>query len=191
MNDNVRAAVWRRVSTTEQHAENQAAEIERFVAHHGYDVTRTYALEDSAWNGGKENGEYRATLKRVLDDAWRGGFKVLVVWSLDRLTRGGAEDALRLLRKFRDAASRSCPCRSPGSTAHPRSKTSSSRSPDGWHSKSHAVGPSGSRLASHAAARRARPWDDPRARANRKPRKRSGYILREERKRAPRSSSPP
>jgi DNA invertase Pin-like site-specific DNA recombinase len=38
------------------------------------------------------------------DSSWhRGGFEVLVVWALDRLSRGGAEDTLRLLRRFREA----------------------------------------------------------------------------------------
>ena len=36
------------------------------------------------------------------DDAYRGEFRVLIVWALDRLTRGGAEDALRLIRQFRE-----------------------------------------------------------------------------------------
>ena len=95
------AAVWRRVSTTEQQAENQAPAMERFAAHHGYVIRRTYALDDSAWHS-KTDSVYQAALGEALDDAWRGEFKVLIIWSLDRLTRGGAEDALRLLRKFRE-----------------------------------------------------------------------------------------
>lgn len=96
------AGVWMRVSTDEQHSGNQLPDIEQFAAHHGYRITETYALDDSAWNGGKDNGEYRAALQRALDDAWRGKFSVLIVWALDRLTRGGAEDALRLIRQFRE-----------------------------------------------------------------------------------------
>lgn len=94
--------MWQRVSTAEQRTENQAPAMSRFAEHHGYRVVKTYALDDSAWNGGKENGDYRRTLAQALEDAWRGEFQVLIVWSLDRLTRGGAEDALRLLRKFRE-----------------------------------------------------------------------------------------
>jgi DNA invertase Pin-like site-specific DNA recombinase len=46
-------------------------------------------------------GIYKATLQQALDDAWKGKFSVLIIWSLDRLTRGGAQDALRVLRQFR------------------------------------------------------------------------------------------
>ena len=50
------------------------------------------------WQG---RGIYKATLQQALDDAWKGKFSVLIIWSLDRLTRGGAEDAVRVLRQFR------------------------------------------------------------------------------------------
>jgi len=46
--------------------------------------------------------EYKAALRRALDDAWAGAFSVLIVWSLDRITREGAEGALRVIRKFRE-----------------------------------------------------------------------------------------
>jgi DNA invertase Pin-like site-specific DNA recombinase len=58
-------------------------------------------VSDSAWkNGGGE--EYKATLQQALDDAWAGKFSVLIVWSLDRIVRLGAEDALRIFRQFRE-----------------------------------------------------------------------------------------
>jgi DNA invertase Pin-like site-specific DNA recombinase len=97
-----RVAIWFRVSTDHQEAANQQAGIDRFTAHHGYQVVRRYDLADSAWNGGKERGDYRATLARVLDDAHRGEFSVLVVWALDRITREGAESALRLIRQLNE-----------------------------------------------------------------------------------------
>ncbi|MCW3019154.1 MAG: hypothetical protein JWN10_1462 [Solirubrobacterales bacterium] len=100
-----RAAVWVRVSTAEQNADNQVPAIERFAEHRGYEIVKRYALNDSAWNGGKDGGEYKATLTRALEDAHRGEFEVLIVWALDRLTREGAEGLLRLLRQFDE---RSC-----------------------------------------------------------------------------------
>ena len=96
------AAVWLRVSTDEQETGNQLPEIEQFLAHHGYTEARRFVLDDSAWDGGKPNGEYRAALASALDAAWRGEFRVIVVWALDRLTRGGIEDALKLIRQFRE-----------------------------------------------------------------------------------------
>lgn len=97
-----KAAIWLRVSTGHQDASNQLPDLERFADHHGYEVVQRYELSESAWNGGKDGGEYRAALKRALDDAWAGKFNVLIVWALDRLTREGAEGALRVLREFRE-----------------------------------------------------------------------------------------
>ena len=49
-----------------------------------------------------DGGEYRRTLKQALDDAHQGKFAVIVVWALDRITREGAEGALRVIRQFRE-----------------------------------------------------------------------------------------
>jgi len=99
----VKAGVWLRVSTGHQDSENQLPDIERFVAQHGYETSAetTYRVSESAWKV-KDNGEYRAQLQQALDDAWRGKFQVLIVWALDRIVREGAEDALRIFRKFRE-----------------------------------------------------------------------------------------
>jgi DNA invertase Pin-like site-specific DNA recombinase len=70
--------------------------------HHGYDVAETYIVSESAWNGGKDGGEYKRMLRRGLGDAHAGKFSVLVVWALDRITREGAEGALRIIRQFRE-----------------------------------------------------------------------------------------
>jgi putative DNA-invertase from lambdoid prophage Rac len=98
----MKAAMWARVSTGSQSEENQVPEIEAFALHHGHTITERYELADSAWNGGKDGGEYRAALQRALDDAWAGKFGVLIVWALDRITREGAEGALRVIRQFRE-----------------------------------------------------------------------------------------
>jgi DNA invertase Pin-like site-specific DNA recombinase len=103
MHDHRNAAMWRRVSTWEQANENQAPAVEMFATHHRYNIVKTYALDDSAWKSNAESDkQYRRVLTQALDDAWRGEFQTLIIWSLDRLTRGGAEDALRLIRKFRE-----------------------------------------------------------------------------------------
>jgi DNA invertase Pin-like site-specific DNA recombinase len=97
-----KAAVWIRVSTTHQVTDNQVPDLERFAEHHGYEIIERYKLAESAWNGGKDGGPYKATLQRALEDAWQGKFSVLIVWALDRITREGAEGALRILRQFRE-----------------------------------------------------------------------------------------
>lgn len=96
------AAVWLRVSTTDQETDNQVPEVERFLAHHGYTEARRFVLDDSAWKNGEGGPVYRAQVKAALDAAWRGECKVIVVWALDRITRLGAEDTLRLVRQFRE-----------------------------------------------------------------------------------------
>ena len=101
MNAQATAAVWLRVSTSHQEAGNQVPDVETFIAHHRYEVTARYEISESAWNGGKDAGEYRRTLQRALDDAHAGKFSVLVIWALDRITREGAEGALRIIRQFR------------------------------------------------------------------------------------------
>jgi len=96
------AALWIRVSTGHQVGDNQFPDLLRFAEHHRYEVVRQYEVAESAWNGGKDGGEYRATLQRALDDAWAGDFGVLIIWALDRITREGAEGALRIIRQFRE-----------------------------------------------------------------------------------------
>ena len=96
------AAVWLRVSTSHQETDNQVPDVERFAAHHGYEFAARYEVSESAWNGGEDGGDYRRALKQALDDAHSGKFSVLVVWALDRITREGAEGALRIIRQFRE-----------------------------------------------------------------------------------------
>ncbi len=97
-----KAALWVRVSTAHQVGENQLPDLEKFAAHHAYEVVERYEVSESAWNGGKDGGEYKKTLQQALDDAWQGKFSVLIIWALDRVTREGAEGALRILRQFRE-----------------------------------------------------------------------------------------
>lgn len=93
-----RAAIWARVSTDHQHVDNQVPELEKFCAHHGYEITRQYLLSDvSAYNGAS-----RTAIKAMLDDAYRGEFDVLVVWAVDRLTREGIEELLKIVRQLRE-----------------------------------------------------------------------------------------
>ncbi len=100
-----KTAVWIRVSTNHQDGANQVPDLEKFCEAHGLEIVRRFEVAESAWNGGKRDGRYRQTLAEATDAAWAGEFEVLVVWALDRITREGAEGALRILRQFRE---RSC-----------------------------------------------------------------------------------
>jgi DNA invertase Pin-like site-specific DNA recombinase len=77
----MRAAIYARVSTFDQEPENQLAEIRRYVAARGW-TAEEYV--DRGISGAKDR---RPALDRVLIDARRRRFDVLVVWRLDRLGR--------------------------------------------------------------------------------------------------------
>ena len=76
----MKAAVYARVSTTDQEPENQLRELRRYVVARGWApqefVDRVSGAVDS-----------RPALKRLLQQARRRRIDVLVVWSLDRLGR--------------------------------------------------------------------------------------------------------
>jgi len=178
-----KAALWIRVSTDHQDAENQLPEAEQFAGHHGYEIVARYSLSESAWNGGKDSGEYRAALKRALDDAHRGEFSVLVVWALDRLTRDGAESALRIIRQFRER----------GVIVVSIQESWLNGSPEvqdvlvafaGWLGKQESDRRS-ARVKAGLARRRAegKPVGRQPGSGDKKPRKRSGYVARWERER--------
>lgn len=75
-----RAALYLRVSTTEQTTENQRPELERIAATRGLSIVKVYEDQISAT---KKRPGYDAMQK----DAHRGKFDVLIIWSLDRLGR--------------------------------------------------------------------------------------------------------
>ena len=76
-----RAAVYARVSTLEQTAENQLAELRRYVEARGW-TGREYV--DEGVSGAKDR---RPALDQLLIDARRRRFDVVVCWRLDRLGR--------------------------------------------------------------------------------------------------------
>lgn len=75
-----RAAIYLRVSSDEQTYENQRPDVERVVSTRGYELIRTYKERASA-------AKARPSFARMMTDAHRGAFDVLVVWALDRFGR--------------------------------------------------------------------------------------------------------
>ena len=92
-----KAAVYIRVSTEEQTAENQLPAIERFCELKGWEIVKVYSENESAWQGG-----HQAQFAELLKDIRRRGrhYDYVVVYALDRLTRGGALEVLTLLNSF-------------------------------------------------------------------------------------------
>lgn len=92
--DRLPCALYFRVSTREQHLENQRPEVERLVAARGFEVVAVYEDRESAYRR-------RPSFDRMMLDARKGRFKVLGLWSLDRLGRGlGCFDAFRELARL-------------------------------------------------------------------------------------------
>src|SRR5262245_21000524 len=77
----LRAALYCRVSTTDQTTENQRLELQRYAEARGWTVTEYL---DEGVSGTKER---RPGLDRLMADARRRRIDVVVVWRLDRLGR--------------------------------------------------------------------------------------------------------
>ena len=77
----MRAAIYARVSTLDQEPENQLQELRRYVEARGW-TAQEYT--DHGVSGAKDR---RPALDRLVTDAKRRRFDVLVVWRLDRLGR--------------------------------------------------------------------------------------------------------
>lgn len=94
----MRAVLYLRTSTNDQHTENQRPALEQYAASRGWTIAATYSENESAWKAG-----HQRELARLLDDI-RGGRRkvdVCLVWSLDRLSRQGAASILNLVNTFK------------------------------------------------------------------------------------------
>jgi putative DNA-invertase from lambdoid prophage Rac len=101
----VKCAIWARVSTEDQHASNQLAELREWAARRGLDVAEEFITEDSGWqngNGAKGKG-FDAARAKLLDGARLGHYQVVLTWAIDRLSRRGIEDTLSALRRLSEA----------------------------------------------------------------------------------------
>lgn len=90
-------AIYIRVSTSEQSYSNQKPAIEAFAASRDLTIVAEYAEAESAWKSG-----HQKELARLIKDCKAGKFDVVLVWSLDRLTRKGPGEILALVKRFRE-----------------------------------------------------------------------------------------
>lgn len=98
----MKAAIWARVSTTDQHAENQLDVLRAWAAARGLEVVAEFVTEDSAWDDKAANGkggEFLAARKELLNGARLGKYDVILLWAIDRLSRRGIEDTLAIMRQ--------------------------------------------------------------------------------------------
>ena len=90
-----RVAILLRVSSGEQHAENQLPDLEAWAARRGWTVVKVYTISESAWKGA-----HLKMLSEVYQDARMGKFEFLLVWALDRLSREGPLATLEIVHRL-------------------------------------------------------------------------------------------
>jgi len=82
----MKCAAYLRVSTGQQDSSNQLPDCEALARSKGFELTAYYTEKGSSWHQG-----HQPELARLLDDLRSGRRKYgyLIVWSIDRLCRGG------------------------------------------------------------------------------------------------------
>jgi DNA invertase Pin-like site-specific DNA recombinase len=93
-----RVAIYARVSTEDsgQDPENQLAQLRMWCQSAGHGIAGEYVDTVSGAKGADERHE----LARMLDDAHKRKFDLVLCWSLDRLSREGLEATIGYLRRL-------------------------------------------------------------------------------------------
>jgi len=86
-----RCVIYLRVSTLDQHPENQEPELRAYAERMGWDVHAVYSEQKSGAD--RDRPEYQ----RMLDDVRKGYAQVVLVWALDRFGRIAIELEERML----------------------------------------------------------------------------------------------
>ena len=98
VNNNTRkAAIYTRVSTSDQDTRNQLHVLETFASQQNYKVVCVY--RDIA-SGGDCN---RPQFKQMLMDARMHMFSTLFIWSLDRFSREGISQTLSYIKRLKNS----------------------------------------------------------------------------------------
>ena len=92
----MKAAIYARVSTTDQSIGNQLPVLEDWAKQRGFEAVATYQENESAWRNG-----HQSELKRLLEDARKHKFNLVLVWALDRLSREGSAAILNLVNTLK------------------------------------------------------------------------------------------
>jgi len=91
-----RAAIYARVSTLDQSTESQLLDLRHYVQDRGWKVYREYV--DNGISGTKE---FRPELDRLMDDAKKRKFDIVLVWRFDRFARS-TKHLIIALEEFRN-----------------------------------------------------------------------------------------
>ena len=96
----MKAAIYCRVSTEDQHTENQLPILEKWAADRGWEVVEKYEDTGSAFQRTNQK-----QLNRLLADCDKGKYELVLVYDLSRLTRKGPLELMLLLKQFADKGS--------------------------------------------------------------------------------------
>jgi len=88
----MKAAIYARCSSQEQSTDNQVPVLEAWARQRDYEVVEVYKENESAWKSG-----HQAELHRLMTDARKHRFDVVLVWALDRLSREGCAAILNII----------------------------------------------------------------------------------------------
>jgi|GEM_PF-3922708 len=152
-------AIYTRVSTDRQEAENQAVQLHRFARKQGWKIVNEYCNHES---GGKCN---RAEFQRMFADARKRRFELILFWAMGRFSREGVLPTQRYLETLRATASNGAVSRSNFSTPASRSAMRSSRLWRRSQNRNASGFPNAQRRVWRLHAQEARHWDDHAARS--------------------------
>ena len=93
----MKVCIYSRVSTNEQHVQNQAVILSDWAGQRGYEVNAVYEEQETAWKAG-----HQRELARLLDDARKRRFDTVLVWALDRLSREGPLAILTIVNRLKN-----------------------------------------------------------------------------------------
>ena len=90
-----RVALYTRVSTDRQEAENQRRQLRAFVdGHEGWKLVEEYRDEESGATGS------RPRFQALFEDAHQRKFEVVFFWALDRFSREGTRATINYLHEL-------------------------------------------------------------------------------------------
>ncbi len=92
----MKVAIYIRVSTIEQVAQNQLPALEKWVIERGHELVKVYSESESAWKAG-----HQQELAKLKEAASRREFEILLTWALDRLSREGSAAILNLVNTLK------------------------------------------------------------------------------------------
>ena len=94
-----RVAIYLRVSTDDQHADNQLLQLRNFCeGWNGHELVAEYVDQESGTRGRRERKDF----DRMFADADRRRFDVLLFWALDCFSREGIRKTISYLQRLDD-----------------------------------------------------------------------------------------